>query len=221
MKTDLVLSEIDDVLARCGASKDRPFVRARGTTSATHTIVGNRGEIASSCCACIERNSPQRSYVEQALALVSSARLTQSNLNALLGILVSVRRDIEAGYFKTLEQRAREEVFDDLLEAATEINKLHPAPAIVLAVSVLEEHVRKLAQASGIDTIKPNRRQRAFEELTTDLRDEGVLSLPELRQVGAWYAQRTEAAHGRFGDVVAEEAPRIIAGVRDFLIRHP
>lgn len=217
MEVDAVLAEIDDVFARCGASKDAPFVPTSGKY---RSVIGNASEIASSCLACIERNAPQRSYVEQARGQVNT-HLVATNLDRLLGILASVRRDIEAGYFRTLEQRARETVFDDLLEAAAEINKLHAAPAIVLAVSVLEEHIRKLAEANAVETVRPNNHYRAFEDLITDLRSQDVLSLPELRQAGAWYAQRTEAAHGRFDNVVASEAPRIIAGVRDFLVRHP
>jgi len=182
---------------------------------------GNRGLIASSCLACIERNAPNRSYVEQARRLASDPRLTQSSLNALIGVLVSVRQDIEAGYIRTLEQRARSTVLEDLLEVAAEINELHAAPTIVLAVSVLEEHVRKLAEANGVDTTKPNGRARSFEDMTTELKAHDVMSLPEHRQAGGWYAQRTEAAHGRFETVTAEEAPRIIEGVRDFIVRHP
>src|SRR5262249_30734518 len=132
-----------------------------------------------------------------------------------------VRQDIEAGYVRDLESRARDEVFGDLLETAEAIVRLHPAPAIVLAVSVLEEHVRGMSTGHNIATTKADGRHRSFEDMVADLQGEDAISSTEKRTASAWYAQRTEAAHGRFENVIADEAPRIIHGVRDFLIRHP
>lgn len=218
-----VLAEIDAVLARFGASKDRPQVprsSGRGPSSVS-TMIGNRGQIVSACVAAIERNAPQRSYIETAHRLAGEGRPSENSINALIGVLVTVRDDIEAGYIQTLEQRTRETVFDDFLEMASEINTISPPSAVVLAVSVLEEHVRNLADVNGITTVKPNGRFRSFEDMTTDLKGAQVLSLPEYRLAGGWYALRTEAAHGRFENVVAGEVPRVIDGVREFLVRHP
>jgi hypothetical protein len=122
---------------------------------------------------------------------------------------------------RDLETRARDEVFGDLLKTAESIVRLHPAPAIVLAVSVLEEHVRKLAEARDIAAVKPDGKHRSFEDMTADLQGAEAITSTEKRTAGAWYSQRTEAAHGRFENVVADEAPRIISGVRDFVARHP
>jgi hypothetical protein len=97
------------------------------------------------------------------------------------------------------------------------------APAVVLAVAVLEAHVRKLAEANGVDTIKANGRYRSFDDVVNDLGSDAtdVFSLPERRLMGGWYAQRTTAVHGRFAEVVDEDVPRTIAGVRELLVRHP
>src|SRR5690606_16171462 len=112
--------------------------------------------------------------------------------------------------------------FGDLLETAEAIVRLHPAPAIVLAVSVCEEHVRKMAEARGVGTTTPDGRHRSFEDMTADLqRIRAITSTEKRTATNSWYAQRTEAAHGRFENVIADEAPRIISGVRDFLVRHP
>jgi hypothetical protein len=214
-----VLAEIDDVLARCGASKDRPSPPIRNGA-----VVGHPGQIVSACVACIERNAPHPSYVRTARELTRDARMSSATMQRVVGVLVSVRQDIEAGYTKTLEERVRLSVFDDLLETAEHIaENIAAAPAVVLAVSVLEEHVRKLAEASNISTTRTDGRYRSFEELITDLgsSEVDVFSLPERRQMGGWYAQRTAAAHGRFDEVVDEDVPRTIAGVRDLLVRHP
>lgn len=222
LDTDVVLREIDDVFARCGASADQPFVPKEHTSAGPATVRGNRGLIASSALACIERNAPQQSYVEQARTLAAGdTRLTQGTLDALLGILAGVRRDIEAGYGRALESRARDEVFSDFLDAAEYIVKTNAAAGIVLAVSVLEEHVRKLAEAKHIATVKANGNHASFEDLTAGLLAAEVLNRNEKKLATGWYGQRTDAAHGRFETVVVEEAPRIVASVRDFIARHP
>lgn len=41
------------------------------------------------------------------------------------------------------------------------------------------------------------------------------------KSVTAWYAQRTEGAHGRAENLNDGEVERMIDGVRDFVTRHP
>lgn len=211
MDRDAVLAEIDDVFARFGATADHP-----------HPGDGfNRAVLVTSVVAAIERNAPNPTYVEAARKY-RDEQVPGKQVFLLLGTLASVRQDIDAGYVGTLEQRARETVFDDLLDMAAHIaDEIHAAPAVVLAVSVLEEHVRKLAEARGIDTVKSSGRVVSFEDMTNDLARDGTVSGPERKVLAAWYAQRTEAAHGRFDAFTPDEGPRIIDGVRDFLVRHP
>lgn len=175
--------------------------------------------------AAIERNAPRQSYTDAAHLI---ARTTQGGLastpitvDLLLGVLQGVRQDIEAGYLRDLEARVRDDLAGDLLETAESVLELHAAPAIVLAVSVLEEHVRALCAADGIDTLRADGKHRSFEKMITDLYKATKITLPELKAMGHWYGERTAAAHGRFDDVTADEAPSIIRGVRDFIVRHP
>jgi hypothetical protein len=225
-----ILEEIDDVLRRCGASADSPFLPVatpysqaaaleRGESRAT--VRANVSAMASSCIAAIERNAPNAAYVRMARELSAGGAPTTSTLERLLGILVSVRQDIQAGYTRALEERVREAVFDDFLDMAEHIRLIHPAPAVVLAGCVLEEHVRKMADAREIELLTARGRPRSFEDLTEALVREDAFRQPQRKILAAWYGQRTEAAHGRFGNVVAEDVPRIIEGVRDFVARHP
>lgn len=231
--TAAVLAEIDDVFARCGASPEHPYAPNRGTHARSARLQRGieepspRSETAmvTSVLAAIERNAPRQSYVANAYAIARTPAgglaYTSVVVDRLLGVLLSVRQDIEAGYLRNLESHARDELSGDLLETAEAIVRLHAAPAIVLAVSVLEEHVRKLAAVNGVATTKADGKHRSFEDMIADLQGEGAISSTEKRTASAWYAQRTESAHGRFENVIADEAPRIVAGVRDFLTRHP
>src|SRR3954452_8443557 len=142
-----ILAEIDEVFRRCGATAESPFLplatpysRAaaleRGDTAGE--VRGNRSAIATECVGAIARNAPHRSYVQTARELSAGGAATTSTVEQLLGVLASVRQDIEAGYTKTLEERVRETLFDDCLEMAEQIRAtMHPAPDLVLAVSVL------------------------------------------------------------------------------------
>lgn len=231
---DAVLKEIDDVLARCGVSAESPNLPPGPSPQMVGPFLpvppsaprGNPAMMVTSLVACIERTAPRDSYVTSAHE--SAARTngrgivtSDTTINKLIGILLAVRQDIEAGYIRTLEDRARDALSDDLLETASSIAAQSAPAAVVLAVSVLEEHVRKLAAARDIDTRKANGGHRSFEDMTADLLNADVLSSSEKRLMGGWYAQRTSAAHGHFDDVVADTAPGIIDGVRAMLVTHP
>lgn len=153
--------------------------------------------------------------------MAKDGRTTTAVVRNLLGVLLSVRQDIEAGFTKSLEERVHETVFDDFLDMADYIQSIHPAPAVVLAGSVLEEHLRRLASKHGITIVDAKDRPRAFEQIGHDLVREEVFGEAQRKTLSSWYAQRTEAAHGRFDSVVGEDVPRIISGLRDFITRYP
>lgn len=222
-RNEQAVAEIDAVMGRFGVR----LTGAETTQDILNSpqwpqIAQNRAQAMSAWRACIERNLPDPSYrVEMQRAEASSP--DAKALLGMLGVLLSVRSDLEAGYTTTLAERVRDEVFGDLLDIAESIVKLHAAPAIVLAVSVLEEHVRKMCEARDLSTLKDSGRGFvSFEDMTADLLEANAITSTEKRQMtNQWYAQRTEAAHGRFENVIAEEAPRTIGGVRDFIVRHP
>jgi hypothetical protein len=215
-----VLAEIDEVLGRFGASANNPFPPRRGNTG---TIVGNVGQMTSGCMAALRRNAPSQGYIadaERAFEMNPIARVA-----TLMGILATIRQDVEQGYLGTIEQQARDVVYDDFLEMAEDMasKRVGAVAAVVVAVSVLEEHVRKLAGANGIDVQRANGDCRSFEELVTDLGSgsDPSLTKTERRLLGGWYSQRTEAAHGHFDNVVVEDVGGIVSGVRNFIARHP
>ena len=64
----------------------------------------------------------------------------------MVGVVVSLRADIEAGYTQSLVELIHADVFADYLAMAAELQKnRYKDAAAVLAGSTLEEHLRKLA----------------------------------------------------------------------------
>jgi hypothetical protein len=97
----------------------------------------------------------------------------------------------------------------------------YKAASAVIAGTVLEEHLRKLAAKSGIDPNRDDGRPKKVETLNSELRKEGVYSEAQRKQVAAWYALRTDAAHAERENFTPEEVRLMIRGIGDFLVRFP
>lgn len=81
---------------------------------------------------------------------------SSSTFVRVLGVVTAFRADVEAGYMRSIQELIHADVFADFLDMAVELQeKNFKDPAAVVAGSVLEEHLRKLASASGIDAEKP------------------------------------------------------------------
>ncbi|MEA2250186.1 MAG: hypothetical protein QOG70_428 [Solirubrobacteraceae bacterium] len=94
-------------------------------------------------------------------------------------------------------------------------------PAAVIAGSVLEEHLRKLAAKLAL-TLKNDRgRDISAETLGVDLRKAGAITEVQRKRVVAWYAIRNEAAHNVEHSIDRVDVERMIDGVRGFVARHP
>lgn len=80
-----------------------------------------------------------------------------------------------------------------LLMASELLDKGFLAPATVMAGSVLEEHLRKMALKLQVSIVGEKGRPKSVEVLSVDLRKAGAIT----------------------------EVQRTIDGVRDFVARHP
>jgi len=170
--------------------------------------------------ACIERFAPKGSaYLENA------KNVTGFNGHIVLGlggILNALKSDYESGYIYTLEELIHSELFDDFLEMADELlNKGYKDPAAVVAGSVLEEHIRKLAVRNQLSIVDIKGKLKKFDVLAIELVKTQQISEPQRKILTAWYSQRSEAAHGNYKNVIESEVKRMIDGIRDFMVRLP
>jgi hypothetical protein len=124
------------------------------------------------------------------------------------------------------EPSPRREVFSDFLDMAAHLLEKyhHPSAATsagVLAGATLEEYLRKLADANGIETAQPGGEPVEAESLNAELRAEGLCDRSEQMQVTAWLDLRDNAARGRRDEFSADQLRLMIQGMRDFMHRHP
>jgi hypothetical protein len=81
--------------------------------------------MATSVIAAIERIAPG-SVHERAARTVEGENRRHWGYGAvvsLLGVLVALRRDVEAGYMQTIQELVHADVFSDFLEMATELQR--------------------------------------------------------------------------------------------------
>lgn len=201
------LKQIDEVLASVANFSS---VYNTGTTETTRLA------------ATIERLAPKPSHYRAKANHILSLGYDKFKVEPLREVLIALRVDIAQGYTQSVEEMVHGEVFDDFLDMAAELhsNGYH-ASAAVLAGSVLEDHLRKLATKTGLPLVGGKGKLLGVETLGQNLVKAGVFGEPQRKIIAGWYAQRTEGAHGRPEGVIAEEVGRMIPGIRDFIARLP
>lgn len=138
------------------------------------------------------------------------------------GILHALRADIEAGYVQTFTELVRADVFADLLEMAGELQqKGYKDAAAVIAGSVLEEHLRKLAGKYEVAIDKPGGSPKKADTLNNELAATGAYNKLQQKSVTAWLDLRNKAAHGEYEEYDAAQVAALIRDASEFLIRSP
>lgn len=179
--------------------------------------------IATRARAAIRRYAPPGSaYEDDAAEIAQSNSIDNWKAGQFAAIVHALRDDYSLGGLTAVEEIVHADLFDDFLDMANELlSKGFVGPAAVLAGMVLEEQLRKLATKHGIAILDDKQRPKSAETLGVDLRKAGIFTEVRRKSVTAWYAQRTEGAHGHPENLDQGEVERMIDGVRDFVASHP
>lgn len=141
-------------------------------------------------------------------------------VEALQAILNSLISEYEAGYLDSMSSLVRGDLFSDFLEMAEELLSRHyKDAAAVIAGTVLEEHLRKLAEASSV-VFETDGKYRSSASINTDLKKAGVYPLNEQQEITALLALRNDAAHGERDNYDEGQVKNMVAQIRAFMIRH-
>jgi hypothetical protein len=216
-----VLSQLDDVLTRCdvrdGTVQDFEYYSGRYSDSW-------RAERVTACIAAIERFTEPGSAYRRAAEEPFSNRWMSSNASTLVhvaGIVVALRKDVAAGYLQNYAELLHADLFADLLEMARELqNKGFKDAAAVITGSVLEEHLRKLADKHEVPIEKDGGAPKKASALNADLANNAYTKLDQ-SNVTAWLSLRNSAAHGQYDHYDHAQVAALIQGVQDFIVRHP
>jgi hypothetical protein len=133
----------------------------------------------------------------------------------IVGMLSGALGDLQGGYLRDQEQLIAADVFDSVLEQASELNRqAYKDPAAVLMRVVLEDALRRLAKKNTLDPL-----QKAAK-LNDDLKRQSVYAQPQWRLIQAWLDIGNAAAHGNFGEYTSDDVFNAIHGVGQFLISY-
>jgi hypothetical protein len=140
----------------------------------------------------------------------------------LAGVASGLRDDLAAGYAQGVAELIHAEVFSDFMGMADELQTSgYKDAAAVIAGSVLEDHLRKLAMKGGLDVEKGDGSPKKADALNAELTAAGAYNGLEQKSVTAWLDLRNKAAHGHYDDYDHQQVAALIRDVREFLIRNP
>lgn len=183
--------------------------------------------IMTSSRAAVERiTGTQSAYSNQIYSILELKNVFEGNkMEMVVGVVESLKTDLEEGYISTVKELIHGEIFADYLEMANSLsNDGYKDAAAVIASSTLEEHLRQLCLKNSIDieinTSKGMRPKKA-DKMNSDLTSASIYSKLDQKNVTAWLDLRNKAAHGNYSEYTKEQVALLVAGIRDFITRIP
>jgi hypothetical protein len=135
------------------------------------------------------------------------------SIQKLLGLLQSAAEEMKAGLMRKAEYVFVATTFDDFLDHATEYHKAgKKVESSVLASSVFEDTVRKLAQKHGVP--EPG---RSLDTLIDELIKIGVLTPVKGKRVKGFAGVRNKALHAQWDEFDIQDVGELINGIRELV----
>lgn len=139
----------------------------------------------------------------------------------LVGVLKGVQSDVRTGMLDDVRSLLQAEIFADFLEMAEYLLKEgYKDPAAVLLGAVLEDALRKIADARGIPATGANGRPLTIDPLNSSLAKAGEYNALVQKQITSWANLRNSAAHGRFGEYDSDQVHQMQLFVQKFCSDH-
>jgi len=212
------LSQIEALLGRCrGVVSRSQYPDCSGLLKEEITSINT---LMSDC---IYRFAPNGSrHRESVLEILKTYGVDSGpSIRRLAGVLDALRISYESGYLTTVSELIHADVFTDFIEMADYLlTEGYKDPAAVIIGSVLEEHLRQLAQKNGVDVNIGSRPKKA-DQLNADLFTQSVFSKLDQKAVTSWLDLRNKAAHGKYNEYSKDQVAIQLQGIRDFIGRNP
>jgi hypothetical protein len=130
------------------------------------------------------------------------------------GIFLAAKEDYEGGYLFNVQGLVQAEVFDDVLEQASQLLSAgYKDPACVVTGVTLETVLKELCKRVPIATGK-------LDRMNADLCKAGIYNIGMQKQITAWAERRNKAAHGDWGEYSADDVRDMINGVNRFIAEY-
>lgn len=143
-----------------------------------------------------------------------------SDTRAGRGVLKAARAEMAGGWVHSAKGLVSAEIFADFMEMAQHLlQQDYKDAAAVIGGSVLEEHLRQLANRAAIPTATDKGQPRTADSLNADLAKNGLYTKLDVKSVTAWLDLRNKAAHGHYGDYTKEQVALMLRSIGDFMAR--
>ncbi len=129
------------------------------------------------------------------------------------GLLGSAEDEWKRGFLRKIEYIVIAEAFDDFLDHASIYHKGNKKiESSVLASTVLEDTVKKIAKKNNIDP-----KGKSLEPLIDDLVKEGIITPVKAKRIKGFAGVRNHALHAEWDDFDIKDVGQLISGVRELI----
>lgn len=224
IKPDLLqhwLAQLDSIIALARGLKSQ--ANYSGLQNVDRTEIH---KVITMARAAIEHISGRSSaYTRRAEEILATKEWAIHKMINLLGVVESLREDLQAGHLQDVAELIHGELFGDFLEMARHLlDEGYKDPAAVIAGSSLEAHLRQLCEKIGIATEITSQTEpypKKADAMNVDLASASAYSKLDQKNITAWLDLRNKAAHGRYNEYTKEQVSLMVAGVHDFIRRNP
>ncbi len=143
------------------------------------------------------------------------------HFSQMVGVAEAIRHDLKNGLLVHFKNLVQADVFADFLEMGEYLLQggYKDAAAVIIG-SVLEDGLRKLAEANGISLTQPSGKSMTIEPLNVELAKQEIYSKLVQKQITSWAHIRNKAAHGEFGEYNKEQVQMMLLFVQGFSGEH-
>jgi hypothetical protein len=140
-----------------------------------------------------------------------------SHFSQMVGVARAIKHDLDNGLLVHFKALVQADVFADFLEMGEYLlQEGYKDAAAVIIGSVLEDGLRKIAEANGIPLTQTSGKPMTIEPLNVELAKQEVYSKLVQKQITSWAHIRNKAAHGEFGEYNKEQVQMMLLFVQGF-----
>jgi len=201
----------------------------REVAEETRVPAGGTGEMSRAewsqnialCRSVIERFTPESSPYRKQILVATKRGINGGVVSEMNGILAALISDFSNGRSRTFEELIHADLAGDYMAQAEALQRSgYKDAAMVLAGSVLEQHLRNLAAKEGIGVMAGANYKKA-DTLNAELAKALVYGKTEQKAITAWLGRRNDAAHGNYNEYEAKDVHLAMEAIQTFLMRFP
>lgn len=140
-----------------------------------------------------------------------------AHVSNVVGLFKGIKHDIDYGMLSNFRSVVQAEIFVDFLEMAEHLlGEGYKDAAAVLLGAVLEDSLRKIADANSVSTVGSKDQPLTIDPLNVAVAKKGVYGPLVQKQVTSWASLRNDAAHGHFGNYDMAQVKQMLLFVQKF-----